>query len=199
MPGNAYDYQKSLAENSNGETYQRISNLARQYQIHIVYGFTEISDGELYNSQILIDPDGEIESIHRKNFIIGYDYENGFKKGDEINIVEIDGINTAMLICADYKYLPVLQELQKKDFSLVIHSTAFNGNFDFNPDMTARRFNTWNICANRIGDERVGSAGDVYHFGTYISDPTGHIWAGSAGSNKAEGYIYYEIRIKIER
>lgn len=190
------DYQRNLAETQDGATFQKLSKIALEKNIYLAYGFVEYEDDLLYNSLMLINPRGEKQAVHRKNYIIGWDWDSGFNPGKSIEITEIDGVSTLLMICADYKSKDFFEAVQNEEFKMIIHSTAFNGNFNFDPDITSRRYNAWNICANRVGDERIGEEGDVYHFGSFIADPTGTIRAGSAGDPiREEGYAYFKIKI----
>ena len=100
-PSNPKEYQKSIAETIPGETTDVLSLKAIENQIYISFGMVEKAGEGLFNSQVLIGPDGSILSVHHKNHFIDWDKENGFKAGSGITVNVIDNIKVATIICYD--------------------------------------------------------------------------------------------------
>lgn len=180
-------YQGRIAETIPGPATSTIGVLADSLDIYIVFGMTEIKESKLYNSQVLLNPEGEIEAVHRKVHFFDWDEESGFTKGDQKTIVEIDGIKTGMIICADVQSLWLTKGLVDEPIELLLHSLASNAD-EFTIDAVARQFNSWVVFANRCGEED-----NADYSGTcYISDPAGTIRVGGEGK---ERYVYYKIVI----
>ena len=97
--------QKRIAETIPGTATETISKLAKLYNVYIVFGLAETKDDKLYNSQVLLNPDGEIEAVHRKVHLIDWDVASGFTPDNRETVVEIDGIKAGMIICADVQSL----------------------------------------------------------------------------------------------
>ena len=180
-------YQRSVAETIPGPATLTIGVLADSLDIYIVFGMSEIKESKLYNSQVLLNPQGEIEAVHRKVNFIDWDEESGFTKGNQVTVVEIDGIKTGMIVCADVQSLWLTKALVEENIELLLHSLASNAG-EFTIDAVARQFNSWVVFANRCGRED-----DADYSGTcYISDPAGTIRVGCEGE---ERYVYYRIGV----
>lgn len=176
-------YQRRVAETIPGPATSKIGVLADSLDIYIVFGMSEIKESKLYNSQVLLNPQGEIETVHRKVNFIDWDEESGFTKGNQATIVEIDGIITGMIVCADVQSLWLTKALVEENIKLLLHSLASDAG-EFPIDAVARQFNSWVVFANRCGRED-----DTDYSGTcYISDPAGTIRVGGEGN---ERYVYY--------
>jgi N-carbamoylputrescine amidase len=57
---------RPMAEGPRGPTFKAFSPLAKQYRAHIVVGFVEDVEGRLFNSALVINPDGKVETVYRK-------------------------------------------------------------------------------------------------------------------------------------
>ena len=180
-------YQRSVAESIPGPATAKIGSLADSFDIFIVFGMSELGGDALFNSQVLLNPEGQIAAVHRKSGFVPEDEEAGFSRGSSATVVSIDGIRAGMIICADITSYPLTKELVDADIQILIHSLAsLAGGFRF--DAAARQFNSWVIFANRYGHE-----GDQYSPGTcYISDPAGNIVIGGEGK---ERYLSYNIGV----
>ena len=55
-----------LAEPEDGRSLVRLSHLARELDLYLCIGFTEIDRGELYNTAVLLGPDGRTVGKYRK-------------------------------------------------------------------------------------------------------------------------------------
>ncbi|MBN2088114.1 carbon-nitrogen hydrolase family protein [candidate division KSB1 bacterium] len=184
-------YQRRLAETIPGATTERIGALADSFDIYIVFGLGEIKGEKLYNSQVLLNPDGELEAVHRKSHLVKEDEQSGFapypRVDENVTVVTIDGIRAGMIICADVSSSWLTQKLIDQTIELVIHSLASSAP-EFKIDAVARQFNAWAVFANRYGKEK-----DANYEGTcYIADPGGTIRVGGDGK---ERYEYYRIGV----
>jgi len=190
-PDDLKNYQRNIAETIPGPVTDSMSVLADFYDIYIVFGMGELNGEKLYNSQVLINPDGELEVIHRKYRLINEDKEIGFdpfpKTMSNVSVAEINGIKIGMIICADVGSYWLTEQLINQQVELVIHSLA-SFEPEFRIDAVARQFNAWVVFANRYGKEN-----DTFYEGNcYISDPTGTI---RVGGNGEERYEYYKIGV----
>jgi len=185
------NYQYSIAETIPGAATDSIGFMAIQNGIYIVFGLGELDNGNLYNSQVLINPDGQIEAIHRKHRLLDEDKESGFvnypNTSDNVTVVDIKGIKAGMIICADVSSYWLTEQLVARNVELIIHSLAsFESEFEI--DAVARQFNAWTVFANRYGREN-----DVFYEGNcYIADPAGTIRVGGNGQQR---YEYYQIGV----
>ena len=184
---NPEEYQRSIAEEIPGLATARIDSLSEQYGIYIIFGMAEIRNDTLYNSQVLVNPDGEIEEIHRKVRPFFLDEESGYDNYNNYQIFEIDNIKASMMICADSDSEWLTNKILENDVDLVITSlTSVDPPYNFS--VGARRFNAWYVSANRYGTE----GGFSYSGSCYIADPAGDI---RSQISDDEGYTTYEIGV----
>ncbi len=60
---------RPMSEPPRGPTFRTFQPLARQYKAHIVVGFVEDHEGRLFNSALVMSPDGKIEALYRKRLL----------------------------------------------------------------------------------------------------------------------------------
>lgn len=190
-PDDPENYQHQLAETIPGGTTDSISVLADLFNVYIAFGIGEVNQNRLYNSQVLLNPEGEIEAVHRKYHLVDEDENSGFsaypKTADNVSVVNIKGIKVGMIICADVSSAWMTEQLINRQVELIVHSLA---SFEpqFRIDAVARQFNAWVVFANRYGQEK-----DTFYEGNcFISDPAGTI---RVGGNGQERYEFYNIGV----
>lgn len=187
-PSNPEQYQRSIAETIPGPTTNALAAKAIEHNVYVSAGLTEIADA-LYNSQVLINPSGVIESVHRKTFLTDWDMEDGFTAGEGVTFNNIDGIKTATIICFDSMSEKVYKEIGEEKPQLIILSVADTADEQFvHYDSVSFMTNAWVVAANRFGNED-GNQYDGHH---WISTPAGSYRVKSTGR---AGYVYTEVRI----
>lgn len=60
---------RPLAEVPRGATFKLLSPMAKEHGAWIVCGFVEDNDGRLFNSAMVINPDGKLETVYRKRLL----------------------------------------------------------------------------------------------------------------------------------
>jgi predicted amidohydrolase len=92
-----------LAEPINGEYIKRACNLCNKLDVYLVFGFLEKRDSKLYNSVILIDPDGDIIGKYSKtHFAQGYTINpDEYVAGDNYPVFDTPFGKVGMIICYD--------------------------------------------------------------------------------------------------
>lgn len=184
---NPSEYQKSIAETIPGETTNVLSQKAIEHQIYISLGMMQKSGDDLYNSQVLINPDGDILSIHHKNYLTPEDKKNGVKAGKGITVDIIDNIKVATIICADIQSLEIDKMIHKSGAELVLASFAevpaiINGIY------------LQYVYAWVLGADRVDEIDGLKFLGTlFLNAPSGE---NRVKSVKKEGYIYGVVKCK---
>jgi predicted amidohydrolase len=184
-------YQRRIAESVPGDATNRIGALSDAYNIYVAFGLSELSGGNLYNSLVLLNPDGNIEKVHRKTFLAKEDVQSGFTPGDDLAVFTMYGMTVGMLVCKDVRSSALIDSYIDEHIEILIHANAFVGNYVNETDYVAKRFNCWNISASRCGAENGYSYGGVY----YIAAPTGTIKAGKTGRG-GSGYAWWDMGIK---
>ena len=83
-----------------GKASELLSKMAREHGVYVCSGLTE-KDGEtVYNSAVLINPEGEIILLHRKinELDIGHPY---YALGHQLSVCETELGTIGLMICAD--------------------------------------------------------------------------------------------------
>ncbi|CAN5592267.1 hypothetical protein BH23BAC1_BH23BAC1_48810 [soil metagenome] len=64
---------------------------------------TEIKEEKLFNAQVLINPNGEIQAVHRKINLTPEDEKNGIistaKIPENVTMTDIKGIKVGIIMC----------------------------------------------------------------------------------------------------
>jgi 5-aminopentanamidase len=94
-----------LAEPADGPAAQRVSRLAREAGIAVLYGYPERVGEDVYNAAQLIDRDGRRIANYRKSHLYGETDRRVFCPGDgEFVKATLDGMRLGMLICYDVEF-----------------------------------------------------------------------------------------------
>jgi predicted amidohydrolase len=188
QPGKDAGYHQRISEPLRGETLQVLSPLAKRYGIYLCYGMSELDQGRLYNTQVLLDPRGEVQAVHRKLNLKNDEIAAGYQPGpSRVTITEVKGIRTGLVICSDAASPKTMIELVKSRLDLILQGLADDHDEDrFAAKFNASMYDAWFVTANRFGDED----GHFWNGHLVVSDPWGRL---RAGSQDQPGHLVYEI------
>jgi len=194
---NSRDEAYSLAEPiPSGETAQQWEELAREHEVYIIGGYAERDGDTLYNSAVLIGPQGYI-GTHRKLHLWNEE-KLWFEPGDTIEVFDTKIGRIGMQVCYD-QWFPELTRIQaQKGADIIAEPTNWvpinekEESGQIGAEQLARanhlavsnaHVNTvWFACADRIGVER-----DQPFLGrSIIVDPSGEPVAGPASHDGEE-------------
>lgn len=179
---------RQISESLEGESVRALSLLARRHGIYLCFGISERASGRLYNTQVLLDPEGEIRAIHRKHNLKPGEKSANYQPGDSlVTITEINRLRTAIVICADLANPATIWRLMRANVDLILFSLADDQDPDwFMARLNARLYDAWIVSANRLGNE-----GDwCWNGHIVVTDPLGRL---RAISRDQESYLYYEV------
>lgn len=199
----------SLAEPvPSGETAQQWADLAREHEVYIIGGYAERDGDALYNSAILIGPDGHL-GTHRKLHLWNEE-KLWFEPGESIDVFETRIGRIGMQVCYD-QWFPELTRIQAQmGADIIAEPTNWvpineEERSGLNTDQLARanhlavsnaHVNTvWFACADRVGTER-----DQPFLGrSLIVDPEGTPIAGPASQDDEELLLAEECNLMDAR
>jgi len=172
QPGESPEYHQQISEPVPGETTQALAVLAQQYKIYICFGLSELVGGKVYNSQVLLNPQGEIQAVHRKRNLKPGEMQANHQPGSaRVTTTKIKGFPTGLVICSDTADPDTMWQLMRGKQALIIHSLADDDQDDFVTKFQARLYDAWFVTANRHGQES-----QQYWPGLItVSDPLGEI------------------------
>lgn len=173
-PGETQAYHESIAEPVPGPSTDYISDVAREHDVYISFGLTEEAGGNLYNTLVLISPEGEILATHRKFWIVN----KFFSPGElALTTVDVDGFNVAILVCADARSRTLIRMIRRDRPDVVLVGLADLGTDVLASQFIGSFFDAWAFAANRYGEE-----GKMTWRGlTTITDPWARVAQASVG------------------
>ncbi len=194
-----YHYRE--AEPLNGPTVLRIAAIARERDIHIIFGMVELAGAVLYDTAALCLPDGSVKGfrkVHR-----GGSELHIFEAGTRVEPVSTSVATMGINICYDMCFPEIARMHALKGAELIVFPSAWpcpDGADETDPRLMPYilfpRARAWENQCYVITSNVVGSAdiGSVSYYGhSRIIDPLGQVIADTGGR---EGMVVEDIDIK---
>jgi len=108
-----------LAEPIPGATTSMLQKISAETGTYFVCGILEKSNEDLYNSAVLVGPNGLI-STYRKTHLF-YDEKKFFKPGNDYSIVVIKGVKIGILVCFDHLFPEAARTLALMGAQIICH------------------------------------------------------------------------------
>ena len=122
----------AAAETIPGPATNRFAALAKELGIWIVFGMDENRGGRLFNTAILMNPQGQIVGTYSKVHLQNWMLASGVNHGDSFPVweVEIGGVKTRMgiEICYDIQHPEATLELALGGAEIVFNPSAITQN-----------------------------------------------------------------------
>ena len=197
----------AFAEPIPGPTTDKMCRLAQEEKIVLVAPIYEkVIEGELYNTAIIIGPDGEIIGKYRKMSIpcvtgLIRGLEKFYFRPGNLGFPVFEtpfGIKLGILICFDRHFPEAARALALNGADLVLIPTATASKTQYLWEIELRAHAIDNIYyvggVNRVGKDQGGSE---YHFygSSMFVDPKGQII--SQASSEKEEIIYADIDLSV--
>lgn len=190
MPAEASCYHQKIADTIPGKATHILGELAQKHGIYLCFGLSErvvapSATPHFYNTQVLLNPEGEVQTCHRKWNLKSGEAHAGFQPGEHpVTITDILRVKTGIIICADAAHPQTILRLLREKVELILFSLADDADADwFVAKANARLYDAWVVSANRFGKEQ-----HYWNGHTVISDPLGHLRVTSV--DKAGQWIY---------
>ena len=79
----------------------------------------------MYNTQVLLNPQGQVQAIHRKWNLKPGEKQANYQPGPKpVTITDINGIKTGFVICSDAANPNAMWQLMKNRLELILISLA---------------------------------------------------------------------------
>lgn len=154
---------------------EHLAKRAAKYSVAIVWGFLEKSVENLYNSQAIVLPDGDIR-VYRKQNLWGNDFLWATPGDENPPIVDFGGVKVGLLICRDIrdKTESASSIYEPGDADIVAFSANFgDGGFPAVSWMDFAKSNkTYLAVSNRYGREANNNFGEG---GICVISPDGQV------------------------
>jgi predicted amidohydrolase len=119
-----------LAEPHSGLSAAKISAIARETGVAIIYGYPERAGDLVFNSARLITPAGGRIANYRKAHLYGGGENRLFARGDSLMVAELEGLKIGILICYDVEFPEAVRALALAGAELIAVPTALIRPFD---------------------------------------------------------------------
>jgi len=172
---------RALAEvPQESDSVELLHGIAKENSQHIICGFNEREGDVLYNSTVLVGPDG-VKGIYRKMHLF-MNEKNIFRPGNsKLEVFDIGCCKIGMQICFDYLFPEPWRILAQRGAELIVHpSNLLTQNATKSLPGIALRNKIFTVTANRIGSE-----GDLtFNGNSMIIDPAGDIILSVSGDHR---------------
>lgn len=193
---------RPVAENiqTPGPALTAWSEAAARLEITLVAGFAEVENELLYNSAVVIGPQGAVVGHYRKLHLFAGETEVFAPGNLGLPIVEVANVRIGVLICYDLRFPEVLRILSVRGADIVAVPTAWVGGFDRERKSTTDigQVRTVRVLANLSAipvacASQVGNAGPFQFLGSSVMvDAFGQDLAGPA-DRESDGVLYADL------
>ena len=176
-----------FAQRVPGPTINLIAQRANDYGIYIAFGMVtkEKVESVLYNTAILVGPDGELIEVYNKVHLRGEE-RMAFREGFRLPIAETEIGNIGLMIGYDLAYPEVARSLSLEGADLICCLASWEASEidEWKTYLRARAYenSTFMIGANRVGEDITLSFGGE----SMVIGPRGEIFASLADHTDAE-------------
>jgi predicted amidohydrolase len=176
-----------LAQRIPGPTVNLIAQRANDYGIFVAFGMAskEKVESVLYNSAVLVGPDGELIEVYNKVHLRGEE-RMAFREGYKMYVAETEIGNIGMMLGYDLAYPEVARTLALEGADILCCMTNWEAsNIDeFKTYTRARAYenSVYIAAANRVGEDVTLTFGGE----SMIVGPRGEIFASLADETDAE-------------
>ena len=148
---------RDFAESVPGPTTDRVATLCRELQTFVVFGLIEKSGSDIFNTAVLIGPDGLIGS-YRKVHLPYLGVDRFTTPGDRpFEVFEAGGVRIGMLICYDGGFPEAARVLSIRGADLIVLPTNWppGGTYmaEYSINCRAMENGIYFAAVNRIGTE----------------------------------------------
>lgn len=149
--------------------------LCNQNDFYLVTGFAEKEKNKLYNSSLLIGPEGLIHT-YRKIHLFNLE-KMWFDPGNtKLTVYEIDGVNIGMMVCWDWIYPEVTRKLAVLGADIICHpSNLVLPYCQYTMVSRSMENNVFTITANRIGEDKRPHGNLKFTGKSQVTGPKGKI------------------------
>jgi predicted amidohydrolase len=120
--------ERNMAESIPGPTTRVLGDLARTLDLYILFGLSELREGELHNSMAVIGRTGELVGIMRKVHINKYETPGGWRNGSEFPVWQFETSSgsfcAGIMICYDREVPESARLLMLKGADVIFNPLA---------------------------------------------------------------------------
>ena len=122
------DAERAMAEPIPGASTALFCDLARELDLYILVGLSELCDGHLYNTMATINRQGELMGVMRKVHINRHEIPGGWRNGSEFPVWRFEtatgGFTGGIMICYDREHPESGRLLMLQDADVIFNPLA---------------------------------------------------------------------------
>ena len=122
--GLVYDGMSDLAESVPGPTTDALAQAAAEGGLWVVAGIAEKVGDEVYNTALVISPEGKLVSQYHKCYLYMQEADI-FSRGSRACVQDMGFAQVGITICYDYIFPEYMRELVVRGARLLVHATAW--------------------------------------------------------------------------
>ncbi len=115
------------AEPIPGETFNRVADYARRYNMYVAAGFPVLLEEGYFNVAALIDRNGNLAGLYKKKHPTEGEISCGVIPGSEVGVFDTDFGRVGLAICFDLNWAPLWSEMAERDVELICWLSAYPG------------------------------------------------------------------------
>lgn len=104
-----------------------VGKIAREFKTAIVAPFLERAGGRVYNSVPILDRQGRLVLVYRKNYPTILELEAGISPGTEVPVGDCDGVRVGAAVCFDLNFDTIAAALERERARLVFWPSMYWG------------------------------------------------------------------------
>ncbi|MFW6149853.1 MAG: nitrilase-related carbon-nitrogen hydrolase [Atribacterota bacterium] len=159
----------------NSNIVKELTTLCSRNNFYLVTGFAEKSGFKIFNSSLLIGPDGLLD-IYRKIHLFNRE-KLYFDPGDtNLTVNKIKGAKVGMMVCFDWGFPEVARSLALLGATVICHPSNLVLNYCQNVMLSRCLENrVFAVTANRVGEENRKHDNLRFTGQSQIADPKGNL------------------------
>jgi predicted amidohydrolase len=177
-----------------GRTVELLGRIARQKNIHIVAGLCEKEGDRLFNSAVLIGPEGW-RGTYRKIHLFNEE-KLWFEPGTAgLKVIDIGACRIGMMICFDWFFPEAARILALQGAQIICHSANLVLPF-CQAGMVTRCLENqvFAVTANRTGREKRGGRDLLFTWKSQITGPQGRILCQAGSATEEVGIVDIDVQ-----
>jgi predicted amidohydrolase len=104
-----------------------VGKIAKEFGVALVVPFIERQGERAYNSVPIVDSQGQLVLVYRKNYPTIGEMDEGITPGREIPVAECDGVRVGATVCFDANFDNIPMELERQRARLVFWPSMYWG------------------------------------------------------------------------
>jgi len=158
-----------------GETTEFLLQLSHRTEISLIYGMAEKHKDRIYNSAVLVTPQGKIR-VYRKLQLFNQE-KALFDPGDkEPEVFEVEEAKVGIMVCFDWLFPEIARVIALKGADIICHPSNLVLPYAQEAMFTRSLENgVYTITCNRIGEEKRGGMKLSFTGKSQITDPKGNL------------------------